>query len=122
MTAAQHIQDKGIRRISSLLDAWWKIVLIIGSILGFLYYSIIAWVNVQAAIKQGQINKDDIQFIKEHYATQESIKAVDEKVNKQYQTNGAINERVNGIDRQLEYQHGFRDGVIQEKSQEHKTP
>jgi len=72
--------ETGVRRISSLVDAWWKILLIFIGLIGMIYSAIVGWIKIENAVSDNQTNKQDIQFIKEHYATKDETRGINDKI------------------------------------------
>ncbi len=116
-TAARH--ESGIRRVSSLMDAWWKIALIVGGLFFFIYQSIVAWLDIQTSVKQGKDNKEDIIFLQGKVVTKEELKAVDEKVTRQWTINSDANTRqdkeIQAIRDWIKFQEGFTEGAKSKK-------
>ena len=110
MNGETTIQDKGIKRISSLMDAWWKVALIIGSIIAVVVSSVKSWMDIQASIKQGNINKEEIQFLKERSATKDDVKAVGDNVTRQWSVQTEINNRQDKDIREVKEKQVFEDG------------
>lgn len=103
-------QERGIKRISSLMDAWWKVALILVSLVAFVVSSVKSWMEVQAAIQQGKANKDRIDFIMENMARKDDIESMDDKVTRQWGIQSGINDRQDTDIREIREKQVFEDG------------
>ena len=106
--------EKGVRRISSLVDAWWKILLIFAAICSGVYSMVVFWINLKDSITTGNENQQEIKFIKENYATKHSVDDLSVTVNKQeaeqHERNHALDKEIDEIKDWTEFERGRQAG------------
>lgn len=92
------------------MDAWWKVALILVSIIAFVASSVKSWMEIQASVQQGKANKERIDFIMEKMATKDDIKSMDDKVTRQWGTQSEVNNRQDRDIREVKEKQVFEDG------------
>jgi Flp pilus assembly protein TadB len=82
-------------------------------ILGGMIALVVFWTRTQESWAKVKELENTVRAMQEAKADQSDIKAIEDRVSRQYETSNKISERVNALEKQQEYQRGISDGKKQ---------